>query len=297
MINVYPPDLWARVETRVREVCSLSLRPVQLLGRPRPNRCTWLAEGGPETVIVKAVSNPFALKRLTWTEQALSILKKRGYPIARTLWRGALDEQWLIMVQARVPGEAIKILDASALDALFALVDLQADPGITAGSWDISWWMSVVLFEGWEGWWKTVQTCAPETGHKLRSFVQPAWGLRLPADDLVHGDLNLTNVLCDQGTISGVVDWDDVGIGSRASDLTSLLFDWHRLRLSKQSAAVPDGGERLVRRIIELVGIEGLRCTITYGAIARIALTAERGEQEALSTWRQVAAAIVDFAI
>lgn len=62
-----PPDLWARVETRIREVCSLSLRPVQLLGRPRPNRCTWLAEGGPEAVIVKAVSNPLALNRLMWT--------------------------------------------------------------------------------------------------------------------------------------------------------------------------------------------------------------------------------------
>lgn len=178
-----------------------------------------------------------------------------------------------------MPGEAIEILDASALDALFALVDLQADPGITAGSWDISSWMSVVLFEGWEGWWKAVQTCSPETERKLRSFVQPAWGVRLPTKDLVHGDLNLTNVLCYQGTISGVVDWEDVGIGSRASDLTSLLFDWHRLRLSKESATIPDGGERLGRRIIELVGVEGLRCTVTYGAIARIALCAQRGEQ------------------
>jgi hypothetical protein len=248
-------------------------------------------------MIVKAVSNPFALKRLTWTEQALSILRKRGYPIPRTLWRGALDDQWLIVVQTRVPGEAIKILDLSTLAALFALVDLQADPGITAGSWDISWWMSVVLFEGWEGWWKAVQAYAPETEHKLRSFLQPAWGVRLPANDLVHGDFNLTNVLCYQGTISGVVDWDDVGVGSRASDLTSLLFDWQRLRLSKQSATIPDGGERLVRRIIELVGIEGLRCTITYGAIARIALSAQRGEQEAFSTWRQVAEAIMDAGI
>lgn len=296
MISVHPTDLWPRVEARLHEVCKLSLRPVQILGKPRFNRCTWVAEGDPGTVIVKAISNPFALKRLTWTDEALSILTTRGYPVPRTLWRGALDEKWFVVVQDRMPGEPLTTLDASTLDALFSLVDLQAAPGISAGGWDTSWWIAVVLFEGWEGWWKSVQICAPETERRLRSFLQPAWGLRLPASDLVHGDLNLTNVLCHEGTITGVVDWDDVGVGSRAADLTSLLFDWHRLRLVQESVTSQDIGDRLVRRIIELVGVRGLSCTVTYGAIARIALSAQRGEQEAISIWRQVSEAIVDVA-
>jgi hypothetical protein len=45
-------------------------------------------------------------------------------------------------------------------------------------------------------------------------------------------------------------DWDHLGTGSPALDLTSLLFDWQRLRLGSEGAVVSDGGERLVRRIM-----------------------------------------------
>jgi aminoglycoside phosphotransferase (APT) family kinase protein len=49
--------------------------------------------------------------------------------------------------------------------------------------------------------------------------------------------------------MTGVVDWDHPGLGSRALDLTSLLLDWRRLRLAREGPAVSDWGERLVRRI------------------------------------------------
>jgi aminoglycoside phosphotransferase (APT) family kinase protein len=61
----------------------------------------------------------------------------------------------------------------------------------------------------------------------------------------VHGDLNLSNVLARDGVITGIIDWDHVGVGSRALDLTSLLFDWQRLQLAHESAPAPAGGERL----------------------------------------------------
>jgi aminoglycoside phosphotransferase (APT) family kinase protein len=40
--------------------------------------------------------------------------------------------------------------------------------------------------------------------------------------DVVHGDLNLSNVLARDGAITGIVDWDHIGVGSRALDLTEL---------------------------------------------------------------------------
>jgi aminoglycoside phosphotransferase (APT) family kinase protein len=116
----------------------------------------------------------------------------------------------------------------------------------------------------------------------------------LPTSDLVHGDLNLGNVLARGGAITGVVDWDAIGLGSRAVDLTGLLCDWQRLRLAGEPELAPDGGERLVRRIVELAGEEGLRCAVTYHAIARLALTARRGERDAVETWRGVTDAILD---
>jgi len=111
----------------------------------------------------------------------------------------------------------------------------------------------------------------------------------------LYGDLNLSNALASEGEITGVVDWDHLGLGSRALDLTSLLFDWQRLRLASEHAVVSDGGERLVRRIVAIAGEDGLRCTVAYAAIARLALSAQRGEHDQLETWRQVSDSILEL--
>jgi Phosphotransferase enzyme family len=93
---------------------------------------------------------------------------------------------------------------------------------------------------------------ALQTTRRLHAFLEPARGQRLPAADVVHGDLNLSNVLARDGVITGIVDWDHAGVGSRALDLTSLLFDWQRLQFAHESALAPDGGERLVCRIVRV---------------------------------------------
>jgi hypothetical protein len=62
------------------------------------------------------------------------------------------------------------------------------------------------------------------------------------------------------GAISGVVDWDHLGHGSHALDLTSRLFEWQRLRLASEHAVVvSEGGERLVVRIVDMVGEDAPR--------------------------------------
>ncbi len=150
------------------------------------------------------------------------------------------------------------------------------------------------MFDGWEGWWEGAERAAPQTTRRLRALLEPATGHRLPVADLVHGDLNLSNVLAQNGAITGVVDWEHIGVGSRALDLTSLLFDWQRLLLANETGLAADGDERLLRRIVEIAGEPGLRCTITYGAIARLALSAQRGSQGELEICRRVTDAIVD---
>jgi aminoglycoside phosphotransferase (APT) family kinase protein len=174
------------------------------------------------------------------------------------------------------------------------LVELEADHDLAAGGWDVSWWIDKVVFEGWEGWWTGAEQAAPQTTRRLRVFLEPARGDRLPVADLVHGDFGVGNFLVQDGTVSGVVDWDNLGTGSRALDLTSLLFDWQRLRLADSSSVSENGGPRLAVRIVEIAGDRGFRCCVCYAAIARLALGRQRGEHGQAEMWRCVTEAILD---
>jgi Ser/Thr protein kinase RdoA (MazF antagonist) len=287
--------LWPRLAARIRSERGWSLRRLARLGRQRADRQTWLAHGEPGTVVVKLSANPFAAQRAAWAAEALSLLAGRGVLVPVPLWSGRLNERWWALVQPRLPGEPADALDASLLEELLAVVDLQSEPGLGRGGWDVSWWVGVVLFEGWEGWWDGAERAARETTQRLRSLLEPAAGHRLPVADLVHGDLNLGNVLVHNGGLTGIVDWDHLGVGSRALDLTSLLFEWQRLRLADETAVTADGGRRLTGRIVEIAGEPGLRCTIGYAAIARLALSRARGQDhQQVETWRRVIEAILD---
>ena len=107
------------------------------------------------------------------------------------------------------------------------------------------------------------------------------------------GDLNLTNVLSDGRTITGVVDWDEIGLNSRAADVTSILFDWHALALRGTPGLAPRGSAVLRDRIVAIAGEDGLRCTIGYAAFGRLGVTYRRRQRKALAGWIQVAEAIL----
>lgn len=258
------------------------------------DRRTWLAEADFGPAVVKAITNPFAGERAAWAAGAFPVLASRGYPVPDLVWHGPLDERWYLVVQTRLPGRRLESLGPATLSDLLALVERQANLAPALGGWDVSWWLSVVLFDGWEDWWDMAQAAVPETTRRLRRFIDPAWGHRLPVADVVHHDFGLHNVLTRDGAITGVVDWDDAGAGSRATDLASLLFEWHRLRLDEHAEAAPGGGEEIARRIAAIAGDDGMRCTITYVAVARLGLSAEGGDLRRVETWRQVTEAVLD---
>jgi Phosphotransferase enzyme family len=245
-------------------------------------------------VVVKAVAGRFAAERAAWAAAALPVLAGRGYPVPAITWHGSLDGTWYLTIQPSLPGRPLAGLGTEELGQLLALTGLQADPQPAPAGWDVSWWISAVLFDGWEQWWDTTLAVAPGATRRLRLFLEPAWGHRMAGGDIVHHDFSLGNILARGGSITGVVDWDDAGSGSRAVDLAALLFEWHRLRLGGMPAA-PCGGELLTRSIIAIAGDEGLRCVIAYEAIASLALAARRGDVTGTRTWRRVTGAVLDM--
>lgn len=67
---------------------------------------------------------------------------------------------------------------------------------------------------------------------RFDALLAPYAGLELPRADLVHGDLNTSNVMCQNDEITGIVDAESLGSGTRALDYATLLP-----RLLKQGAS------------------------------------------------------------
>jgi Ser/Thr protein kinase RdoA (MazF antagonist) len=267
-------------------------RLIRRLGQPRSDRIIWQADTEYGAATIKTLTNPFATQKLDWLQRALDVLQSRRYPVPRILWQGQVAENTYVVVQAWLPGGPATHLGTALLEALLELIELHADVDAGLGGWDVSEWVDNVVFDEWEGWWQSAHAAAPKLADRLRAFAEPARGRRLPGNDLVHHDFNLSNVLVEGATVRGVVDWDDAGHGCRAQDLATLLFEWHRLAELGASVS-PDGPRRLADRIVELAGERGLRLVVTYRAIALLALTSRRSENEALSVWCRVIPALL----
>jgi len=115
--------------------------------------------------------------------------------------------------------------------------------------------------------WDDAPRSCPAAGplcERIRGWLQPVWGLRLPPTDFTHNDLHLTNVLADGERITGVIDWDEFGLGNRALDLVVLGFDC--FRIGEHSAA-----DRMFARAAAVAGPGGLRCMVGYRALAALA--------------------------
>jgi aminoglycoside phosphotransferase (APT) family kinase protein len=186
------------------------------------------------------------------------------------LWHGMVSAPWHVTVQTRLPGRPLSALDGPMLDAALRLVELQDGAGIAAEDRDFTSYVANVLFDDWDDEWADAPKASGAAGllcARLRRWLQPVWGLRLPPDDYANNDLNLSNILTDGTVITGVVDWDEFGLGSRALDLVALAFDCER---GGDHAAA----DRLLARATQVAGGDGLRCLVSYRAIASLAHSA-----------------------
>jgi aminoglycoside phosphotransferase (APT) family kinase protein len=140
--------------------------------------------------------------------------------------------------------------------------------GVMADGHDFTDYLANVLFDDWDDVWIDAARACAAAGPlcaRLRRWLEPVWGLRLPPADYAHNDLNLSNVLTDGTQITGVVDWDEFGLGSRALDLVALAIDCERC--GDHPAA-----DRLLARAAQVAGHDGLRCLVSYRAIGGLAV-------------------------
>ena len=262
------PPAWPEIAALLARELGEPVRGPRPLTPPQAARQTWAAQAeAAGELVIKARCGDRADAKTAWTAAHLPVLGARGYPVPTIRWHGMLDDQWHVTVQNRLPGRPLTSLAAltpALLDAVLRLVELQADAGIPAGDRDFIGYVANVLFEDWDDVWIAAarsSAAGEELCDRLRAWLQPVWGLRLEPADYASNDLNLSNVLSDGTQLTGVVDWDEFGLGSRALDLVALAFDC--AMVGDQATA-----DLLLQRAGSIAGQDGLRCLVSYRAIA-----------------------------
>jgi aminoglycoside phosphotransferase (APT) family kinase protein len=269
------PLVWDEVAARLAGVLGEPVSGGMPLTPGWSSRTTCAAYGekaGP--LVVKARSGERAYEKTEWCADRLPLLGARGYPVPEIIWHGMARGQWHVTVQNRLPGHRVAALDGRLLEEVLGLVELQAGAAIPAGDRDFTSYIANVLFDDWDEVWADAARAGGAAGplcERIRRWLEPVWGLRLPPADFTHNDLNLSNILTDGQKITGVVDWDEFGLGSRALDLTVLALDC-------QQGGAPASADRLLASAASAAGAEGLRCLVSYRALATLAENTREGQ-------------------
>lgn len=262
--------MWPAVAARLQRQLGETVEAPRLLSSPWTSRATWAVSMptlGEATVKIRRGNR--AAEKAHWCALNLPLLAERGSPVPSIIWHGSLDHEWHVILQRRLPGRSLRSLTWSLLTQVMEVVELQANAEAvpTQEDRDFAGYIAHVLFDGWDDVWRDASSASPEAEAlcaRLRTLLEPVWGLRLPARDFTNSDLNLSNVLSDGYRITGVVDWDEFGLGSRAIDLVVLAFDCARNGADSMA-------DHLLARATEIAGSSGLQCLVSYRAIVTLA--------------------------
>jgi aminoglycoside phosphotransferase (APT) family kinase protein len=269
------PLAWDEIAGRLARVLGEPVHGDLPLTPGWSSRTTWAAHGKRAgSLVVKARGGERAYEKTAWCAARLPLLAARGYPVPSIVWHDMVRDDWHVTVQNRLPGHPVTTLDGRLLEEVLQLVERQAGAAIPAGDRDFTSYIANVLFDDWDEVW----TDAPRAGGaagplcaRIRRWLQPVWGLRLPPSDYAHNDLNLSNILTDGDQITGVVDWDEFGLGSRALDLVVLALDC-------QERGAHAAADRLLSSAASAAGSAGLRCLVSYRALAALAENTREGQ-------------------
>jgi aminoglycoside phosphotransferase (APT) family kinase protein len=163
-----------------------------------------------------------------WARQVLRAapivgrVRQRGYPTPAWLAVGTTDRGFPYQVQEFVEGSPLPMLDESAAEILLEVIDRQAklDPDP-----DRNWseYAKNVVFGDGRARLKASGDAGATVVDAFDRLCEPIADVGLPAGDMVHGDLSLDNVLTVDGKVSGVIDIEAIGSGSRVFDLAAVI--------------------------------------------------------------------------
>ena len=205
--------------------------------------------GGADAVL-KAVprAHPNHLDATLRAQRVVEHMRRHGYPTPAWLGVGATATHvWHLMDFVDAPG--VPELTPSIVEQLMEIIELQAGQASEPyDHWSYAWRVATgqeSAVAGLSGYSSEVSALV-ERLRLVCADVPPS--REIP--DMVHADLNPSNVLVRDGAVVAVVDIENAGSGTRATDLTTL--QWHTFQDPLDGVR-----RRLWTRILALVGWEG----------------------------------------
>ena len=181
----------------------------------------WSAAEGP--VVFKWTDKPGLARRRSQAQDAVSALRSRNYPTPAWLASGVTDDGVAYVIQefaTGVPG----VWSTVPLNELCAAVELQAGLGRPGGAESWSTYVEGIARDDSGPRAELQATAAGRALVQHFDLVLAEYGAcAMPENDLVHGDVNTSNVLVADGHVAALVDIEAIGSGTRAIDYGWLL--------------------------------------------------------------------------
>src|SRR2546428_1599309 len=158
----------------------------------------WDRAGG--RAVLKWHTGHLPPKQLRETARAIEDARARGWPTSKWLAYGPLPNNGAYIIEEFIAGKRPDRLDGAVLERLLEAVRMQAGAQpVTDQDW--SSYIARCVFEG-EADLAARMRQRPETAslqHRLEQLTREAHGIRLPSEDLVHGDFVLNNIVVQDG--------------------------------------------------------------------------------------------------
>lgn len=220
------------------------------------------------------------VSRLAQLERVRPIVEKmrgRGYPMPDLLFFGTLDERSTYSVREFVTGAPMSSLDVGNAQLLLRLLEMQKSVDLRTDQ-DWSRWARKILTGAEENYLEALRS-NPETSRlwdEIESAVMDHPLPMLPTTDMVHGDFRPSNVIVHKGRVSGVIDYEYAGKGSRVIDLATFLADEMVSNRDSELQGL------LWREAIGMVGEEALLLVLLYQALEMIFWFITKRDEERL---------------
>src|SRR5919112_1316567 len=246
----HPEELPAEVLDDVASVVGAEVTVLSRLSGGLSGGAMRVQLAGRANAVLKTVprAHPNHLDETLRARRVVEHMRRRGYPTPAWLGVGATATHvWHLM--DFVDAAPVPELTPSLVEQLMEIIELQAGQASEPyDHWSYAWRVATgqeSAVAGLSG-YSSVVSALVERLRLVCADVPPP----REAPDMVHADLNPSNVLVRDGAVVAVVDIEKAGSGTRATDLTTL--QWHTFQDPLDGVR-----RRLWTRILVLVGWEG----------------------------------------